>query len=205
MDVVLATSIDPIEVAFVRAGVPAVIDVAAVRAVECGALEMRDRLLVATEAAPPADDFVAAVTSAATTAASWSDVRDTAARRLRGVLAAMERRLCAAGLLREPSPWRWLAGRRTARGAGWLRTAQLAFPAEQIAQSDPALALALHGPRSLGGTRYARRGSNGSSSDGCGASFSGGDGHGGHGGCGSGGGHGGCGSGCGGGGCGGSG
>ncbi len=110
---------------------------------------------------------------------------------------ALGRRLVAAGLLREPAPWRWITGRRTPRGNAWLSAAILAFPAAQIAASDPALALALHGPRALDGTRYhAATAASRTDGGGCGATFAGEGGGGGHGGCG----HGGCsGGGCGGG------
>jgi hypothetical protein len=212
MEHTLSTSIDPIEVAFVRKGLDAALDVAAVRAVERGTLLLEGRRLrvadsVQTDAASAADPLTAALIEASKAAPFWRIARIDASRSLRDARLELDRRLVAAGLLRERAPWSWITGRRTRRGNAWLYAAQLAYPAAQIAAVDPALALALHGPGALEGTRYhaATVAKSAAAADGvgCGASFV--EGGGGHGGCGSGGhGGGGCsGGGCGGGGCGG--
>lgn len=222
METYLTTSIEPIEVAFVRSGLDAALDVAAVKAVESGALALEGQQLRATGASGAGDPLTEALIAVTSTPRYWRNARSEAKERAAAARDALERRLVARGLLREPSPWRWAIGRRTERGNAWLNAAQLAYPAAQIAGTDPALALALHGPRALDGTRYhpatvaAQNGS--TDGAGCGASFAGdggGSGHGGHGGHGgghghsghSGCGHGGCGGGggggCGGGGCGG--
>jgi len=226
MEITLSTSIDPIEVAFVRKGFDAALDVAMVRAVESGVLKLEGRKLRILEpleaGAVAADPITVALMGAAAGSPAWWAARRGVRDGLRGVRDELDRRLVAGGLLRESSPFTWLTGRQTPRGKAWLRSAQLAFPAAQIVALDPALALALHGPRALDGTRYhaatvAAAANAGSDGGGCGATFvedggghgghGGGDGHGdgsgGHGGCS--GGSGGCsgGGGCGGGGCGG--
>jgi uncharacterized membrane protein YgcG len=205
MEPLLTTSIEPIEVAFVRSGLDAALDVAAVKAVESGALALDGKRLRATGAAHAGDRLTEALIAAAAEPRPWRAARADAKLALRDARRDLERPLVARGLLREATPLRWLTGRRTERGEAWLHAARLAFPAAQIAATDPALALAVHGPRALDGTRYhaATVAANRTSTDGggCGASFAG-DGGGGHGGCGSGA----CcggGSGCGGGGCGG--
>ena len=227
MEHTLSTSIDPIEVAFVRKGFETALDVAMVRAVESGALALEGRKLRIfdpAQAGPVATDpLTVALIGAAASFPTWSAVRRSVRDHSPEVRRDLERRLVAAGLLRERTPLRWLTGRQTARGKEWLRSAQLAYPAAQIVALDPALALALHGPRALDGTRYhaatvAAATSAGSDGGGCGATFvEDGGGHGGHGGDGGhgdgGGGHGACsggsgscgggGGGCGGGGCGG--
>ena len=202
METYLTTSIDPIEVAFVRVGLNVALDVAAVKAVEHGVLALEGKALRLAGPARADDGLTAALVAASTaTPMPWKTARSNATRRARDAAAALERKLVAAGLLREPTPLRWLTGRRTPRGSAWLSAAQLAYPAAQIVATDPALALALHGPRALDGTRYhaatvAAAAADGESSGGCGASFVGDGGSGcGSGGCGSGG--------CGGGGCGG--
>ena len=209
MEPLLTTSIEPIEVAFVRSGLDAALDVAAVKAVESGALALEGKELRVAREAQAGDPLTEALIAAARTPRSWRSTRLSAKLALRGVLRDLERPLVARGLLREPTPLRWLIGRRTKRGEAWLHAARLAFPVAQIVAIDPALALAVHGPHALDGTRYhaatvAASGAAAADGGGCGASFAGegGGGHGGgHGGCG----HGGCsgGSGCGGGGCGG--
>ncbi|HTD37844.1 MAG TPA: hypothetical protein VK669_10045 [Candidatus Limnocylindrales bacterium] len=217
METYLTTSIEPIEVAFVRSGLDAALDVAAVKAVESGALALEAQQLRATGIPGAGDPLTQALIAVTSAPRYWKNARDEAKERAQAARRELERKLVARGLLREPSPWRWAIGRRTERGNAWLSAAQLAFPAAQIAGTDPALALALHGTRALDGTRYhpatvaAQNGS--TDGGGCGASFAGDGGHGhggghghdghGHGGCG--GGHGGCsggGGGCGGGGCG---
>ena len=213
METTLTTSIEPIEVAFVRSGLDAALDVAAVKGVEAGTFVLEGGAL--RVAGPPraGDDGLTAalVAASAQTPLRWRTARVNAKSRARSAAAALEWRLVAAGLLREPTPWRWVAGRRTKRGEAWLRAAQLAYPAAQVVALDPALALALHGPRALDGTRYhpatVAAATAGTDGGGCGAWFAGdgahvhgGDGHG----DGGSGGHGGDGGGsCGGGGCGG--
>ncbi|MBV8367383.1 MAG: hypothetical protein JO036_00410 [Candidatus Eremiobacteraeota bacterium] len=224
MEHTLSASIDPIEVAFVRKGFDTALDVAIVRAVESGALALEGRKLRIfdpAQAGPVSTDpITVALIGAAANSPTWSAARRSVRDHSQEVRRDLERRLVAAGLLRESSPFNWLTGRQTARGKAWMRSAQLAYPAAQIVALDPALALALHGPRALDGTRYhaatvAAATSAGSDGGGCGATLvEDGGGHGGHGGGGhgdGGGGHGGCsggggscsGGGCGGGGCGG--
>ncbi len=53
METYLATSIEPIEVAFVRAGLNAALDVAAVKAVERGALALEDKRLRVADPGEP--------------------------------------------------------------------------------------------------------------------------------------------------------
>ena len=183
METYLTTSIEPIEVAFVRSGLDAALDVAAVKAVEDGALALEGKELRATGAPGAGDSFTAALIAVANPPRPWQRARGAAKARADAARDDLERRLVARGLLREPSPWRWAIGRRTERGKAWLNAARLAYPAVQIVALDPALALALHGPRALDGTRYhaatvAASTGAGTDGGGCGASFAG-DGHGG--------------------------
>ena len=177
METRLATSIDAVEVAFVRKGFATALDVVAVRAVECGALTLEDGKLRVADPARAGDALSAALCAAAADGPAWSAARARVAAAAGETRRALARRLIANGLLHEGA-MRWIGGRRTAHGKAWLRAAQLAFPAEQVVVSDPALALALHGPHALDGTRYhaatvaANRSSDASSSTGgCGATF----------------------------------
>ncbi|MBV8749416.1 MAG: hypothetical protein JO103_06860 [Candidatus Eremiobacteraeota bacterium] len=196
METRLATSIDAVEVAFVRKGFATALDVVAVRAVECGALALEDGKLRVADPARAGDALSAALCAAAADGPSWSTARDRVAAAAGETRRSLERRLIANGMLREGA-MRWISGRRTEHGKAWLRAAQLAFPAEQIVAGDPGLALALHGPHALDGTRYhaatvaANRNNDASSSgSGCGATFAESGSHGGDGGhSGDGGGH----------------
>ena len=197
METYLTTSIEPIEVAFVRSGLDAALDAAAVKAVENGALALEGRQLRATGASRADDPLTEALIAVTSAPRYWINARREAKEGAEAAGRELERRLVARGLLRERSPWRWAIGRRTERGEAWLNAARLAYPAEQIAGTDPALALALHGPRALDGTRYhaatvaANRNNDASSSgSGCGATFAESGSHGGDGGhSGDGGGH----------------
>src|SRR5579885_3865270 len=101
MDPLLTTSIEPIEVAFVRSGLDAALDVAAVKAVESGALALEGKELRVTREAHAGDPLTEALIAAARTPRSWRSARVSAKQALSGVRRDLERPLVARGLLRE--------------------------------------------------------------------------------------------------------
>lgn len=193
----LAMSMDPIEVAFLAGGRRRVMAAAAVRAVEDGAFTMAETGFALADPSRAEDPFARVLVDVVAERGTQHDARRLLAHAqfcARFEARALERRLIAGGLVREPSVLRPLLGRCTPRGKALLATARRAFAPAQIAPLNPALALALYGPRALAGTPYALRrpprGGPSGGDAGCGSGFIGcgggcGAGCGGGGGCGS--------------------
>lgn len=156
----LSTTIDPIEVAFLRGGRRRVMAVAAVRAVEDGALAMVPAGLAVVDRTRADDPFARALIAVLDRRQLPLGPRRLLAHALfdaRAEARRLERRLIAEGLVREPSVLRPFLGRCTPEGRRTIHMLRLTFPAVQITAINPPLALALYGPRALAGTRYARR------------------------------------------------